>query len=89
MKTIGIIGGIAPESTIEYYRLIITLYRQRKGNGSYPPIFINSIDLKRMLGLIDARKLAEVTALRDAAEKQIPFLDTTRIHVEQVVAQML
>jgi len=62
MKTIGIIGGIAPESTIEYYRLIIALYRKRKGDSSYPPILINSIDLKRMLDLIDARKLAEVTA---------------------------
>lgn len=61
MKTIGIIGGIAPESTIEYYRLIIALYREQKRDGNYPPILINSINLKKMLDLIGAQKLAEVT----------------------------
>jgi aspartate/glutamate racemase len=29
MKTIGIVGGIGPESTIEYYRFIIAEYRAR------------------------------------------------------------
>lgn len=35
MKTLGIVGGIAPESTIEYYRQIIKGYRRhsRAGNG--------------------------------------------------------
>jgi hypothetical protein len=36
MKTVGIVGGIAPESTIEYYRLIIASYRGKKQDGSYP-----------------------------------------------------
>ena len=62
MKTLGIVGGIAPESTIDYYRRIITLYRERTRDGSYPPIIITSIDMKRMLDLIGARKLPEVTA---------------------------
>jgi aspartate racemase len=31
MKTVGIIGGIGPESTIEYYRGIIAVYRERQG----------------------------------------------------------
>ncbi len=61
MKTIGIIGGIAPESTIEYYRSIIRLYRERARDGTYPPILINSIDLKRVLDLVGAQKLAELT----------------------------
>jgi len=61
MKTVGIIGGIGPESTIEYYRLIIASYRERKQDRSYPQIVINSIDLKRMLELIGANELAQVT----------------------------
>lgn len=61
MKTIGIIGGIAPASTIEYYRLIVAAYREQKQDGSYPPIFINSINLKMMLDLIAADHLGEVT----------------------------
>ena len=61
MKTIGIIGGIAPESTIEYYRLIIASYREKKRDGSYPSILINSIDMKKMLDLIAAKELAGLT----------------------------
>jgi aspartate racemase len=61
MKTLGIIGGIAPESTIEYYRLIVASYRARKPDGSYPPLIINSIDMKKMLDLIGAKQLSEVT----------------------------
>jgi aspartate racemase len=61
MKTVGIIGGIAPESTIEYYRLIIASYREQKQDGSYPSIIINSVDLRKVLDLVAAGKLAELT----------------------------
>jgi aspartate racemase len=61
MKTAGIVGGIAPESTIHYYRLIISAYRERKGDGSYPSILINSIDMKTMLDLIGEGDLIGVT----------------------------
>jgi aspartate racemase len=61
MKTVGIIGGIGPESTIEYYRLIIASYREQVRDGSYPRIIINSVDLKKMLLFIEANKLVEVT----------------------------
>jgi aspartate racemase len=61
MKTMGIIGGIAPASTIEYYRFIIDSYRKQKNDGTYPNIIINSIDMTKMLNLISADKLKEVT----------------------------
>lgn len=61
MKTIGIVGGIGPESTIEYYRLIIAAYVERRPDGSYPSIIINSIDLKRLLDLVAANELAKLT----------------------------
>ena len=38
VKTIGIIGGIGPESTIQYYRSIIASYSERIPDGSYPSI---------------------------------------------------
>ncbi len=61
MKTLGVIGGIGPESTIEYYRLLIRAYRARVPDGSQPSILINSIDMKHMLGLIEANEFARVT----------------------------
>jgi aspartate racemase len=33
MRTAGIIGGLGPESTIDYYRSIISRYRARKAGG--------------------------------------------------------
>ena len=62
MKTVGIIGGIGPESTIEYYRFIIAGYRERKGDASYPSIIINSIDLNRLIAWMNADKLDEAAA---------------------------
>ena len=61
MKTVGIIGGIGPESTVEYYRLLISIYREQNPDGSYPAIIINSVDLNKLVTLIVANKLTEVT----------------------------
>jgi aspartate racemase len=61
MKTIGIIGGIGPESTIEYYRSIMAAYAERVPDGSYPSVIINSIDLKKLLELFGANELAKMT----------------------------
>src|SRR5512136_2934162 len=60
MKTVGIVGGIAPESTIQYYRLIIAGYHEHKRDGNYPSILINSINMKQMLDLIGAKRLPEL-----------------------------
>jgi len=60
-KTVGIIGGIGPESTIEYYRLIISAFRSQENNDNYPQIIINSINMKTMLDLIGENRLSEVT----------------------------
>ncbi len=61
MKTVGLIGGIGPESTMEYYRQIIAAYRQQKRDGSYPALIINSIDMQKMLAQIGANELDAVT----------------------------
>jgi aspartate racemase len=61
LKTLGIIGGVGPESTVEYYRTIIALYRERVGDGSYPQFIINSVDLKKPVDLITANDLAGIT----------------------------
>ena len=57
MKTLGIIGGLGPESTIDYYGRIIALYRERTRDGSYPQFIINSIDMKKGLDFMEANDL--------------------------------
>jgi aspartate racemase len=61
MTTLGIIGGIGPESTVDYFRSLIRAWREQTQDGSSPSIIINSIDLKKMLDLIGANQLTEVT----------------------------
>jgi aspartate racemase len=59
---IGIVGGIGPESTIDYYRLFISTYRERKPDAGYPPVVINSIDLAKALKLVSSNDLAGLAA---------------------------
>lgn len=49
MKTLGIVGGIGPESTIAYYRQLIDGFRLRTANGTYPSLVIDSLDINRLL----------------------------------------
>lgn len=61
MRTLGIVGGIGPESTVDYYRSLIRMWREQTKDGSAPSLLVNSIDLKKMLDLIAENKLSEVT----------------------------
>jgi aspartate racemase len=62
VRKLGIVGGIAPESTIAYYRMINAAYRSRRPDGSYPQLVIDCIDVTRMLGLIGAGQLDELVS---------------------------
>ena len=46
MKKIGIIGGLGPESTLEYYRGIINAFHPTYDKTGYPEIVIESVNLK-------------------------------------------
>ena len=50
MATIGLVGGLGPESTIDYYRRIIDGWKQ-KGQTGTPSIVIDSLDAQRVLRL--------------------------------------
>ncbi len=71
MKTLGIVGGIGPESTIEYYRFILDGYRSRVTDGSAPHIIIDSIDVNRGIAMLDAN---DFTALADYIAESIERL---------------
>jgi aspartate racemase len=57
MKTLGIIGGLGPESTLDYYQRIIGLYRERTGGEHNPEFIIVSVDLRKGLDFMDANDL--------------------------------
>ena len=53
MQKIGIIGGLGPESTLEYYRGIISAFNQLSWDYNYPEIIIYSMNLRPVLGMFD------------------------------------
>lgn len=70
MQKCGLIGGIGPESTINYYALINRLFQERTHSVASAPIFINSIDLPTMIAFIqDDAKEALIDYLATAVEE--------------------
>ena len=63
MKKIGIVGGMAPESTAEYYRIITTLCRQRGMGYRYPVIIVYSLNFQEFISLVESGNLPEVINL--------------------------
>lgn len=59
-KTIGIIGGIAPASTIDYYQRLISRFQERTGQREFPSILINSINMNYMMNLVARDHLDEL-----------------------------
>jgi aspartate racemase len=48
------IGGLGPESTIDYYRSIIARYRARTQDSGYPHLLINNLDVDQGITMLDA-----------------------------------
>jgi aspartate racemase len=96
MKTLGMIGGVGPESTIDYYKNIIAMYRERRPDGNYPQFVINSINLQKGIDFLEAGDLAgmakflleEIEKLpRAGAEFGIIAANTPHIVFDEVAAK--
>lgn len=62
MKKLGIVGGLGPASTIDYYKGIIEQYTKAFGNDNYPAIVIDSVNMKEIverIALYDYEGVAE------------------------------
>ena len=58
MKTIGIVGGLGPEATSNYYKEIIGRFNEINGNGSlnYPEILIYSVNMSQFIGYMNDKQ---------------------------------
>src|ERR1700730_13323008 len=66
------IGGVGPESTIDYYKNIIAMYRERRPDGHYPQFVINSIDLQKGIDFLEADDLAGMTEFLLSEIEKLP-----------------
>src|SRR6267154_6866455 len=60
MRTVGMIGGLGPESTVDYYRSIIARFRARKPEAGYPHVIINSLDVDKGIAMLDTGRLDDL-----------------------------
>ncbi len=80
MTTVGLVGGLGPESTIDYYRRILETWAQLEGSTS-PSIVIDSLDVRWALHLVgtDLAALTDylLASLRRLAGAGVDFVAMT------------
>jgi len=67
-RRVGLVGGLGPESTIDYYRRILERWR-RDDPASAPSIVIDSLDVGRALQLVATDRTALVDYLFSSVQR--------------------
>jgi aspartate racemase len=87
-KKIGILGGMSPESTVEYYQHITRAYTERFGDYGYPEILIYSVSFQPYVDWPDlgrwdlvARGLSEAARKLEAAGADFILIATNTMHI--------
>ena len=85
-RTIGILGGMSPESTAAYYEYITRTYTERYGDYGYPEILIYSVSFQPYVDWPQADRWdlvaqglsqGEAPRLRDAGRRGTPAGSST------------
>ena len=97
MAKIGLVGGLGPESTVDYYQSIISGYQEKSGsNKVLPHLVINSINMYQVFAFIDENNtrgltnyLAEAVNELEAAGAECAAISANTPHIvfEQVNQQ--
>lgn len=61
MKKVGLVGGIGPASTLDYYKGIIDGYRMKTAGDNYPQMIIDSLNLAEMYSYVSNKQWDEFT----------------------------
>ncbi|MBS1189756.1 MAG: aspartate racemase [Rhodocyclaceae bacterium] len=96
MKKIGIIGGLGPESTADYYKRIVDFFHERNQSLAAPEIIIYSMNMAEAFALVVGQHwealaqdlAAKAAALRHAgADFAVISANTAHIVFDRVQAQ--
>jgi len=70
-RILGLVGGVGPESTLDYYRRLVDGWHARMGSRSHPRILINSMNGGPLIGpMIDG----DLEPIRDAVTTAVAQL---------------
>lgn len=96
-KRIGILGGMSPESTVEYYQYITHAYTERFGNYGYPEVIIYSVSFQPYVDWPEqdrwdlvAQGLSEAAQKLESAGADFVVIATNTMHLvfDQVQASV-
>jgi aspartate racemase len=96
-KRIGILGGMSPESTVEYYLHITRTYTERYGDYAYPEVLMYSVSFQPYVDWPEqdrwdlvARGLSEAARRLEVAGADVIAIATNTMHlvVDQVQASV-
>ena len=68
MTAVGLVGGLGPESTIDYYRRILAAFERRHAAAA-PAIVIDSLDVRRALHLVEHDRAGLVEYLLESVRR--------------------
>jgi aspartate racemase len=87
-KKIGILGGMSPESTVEYYQYITRAYTERFGDYGYPEVIIYSVSFQPYVDWpaqdrwdLVAQGLSEAAQKLEAAGADFIAIATNTMHL--------
>jgi aspartate racemase len=63
MRKAGLIGGMGPESTLEYYNAIINAFKNEQGILDYPEMIIYSVNLSQFINLMKKKSYDEIVEM--------------------------
>jgi len=87
-RRIGILGGMSPESTVEYYQYITRTYSERYGDYGYPEVLIYSVSFQPYVDWpneerwdLVAQGLIEAARRLEAAGAEFIVIATNTMHL--------
>ena len=95
MKTIGILGGLSPESTVYYYEYLTREYTRRFHDYSYPKIIIYSVSFQEYVDwgtsknwkAVEDDMVASISALKSAGANFAIIATNTMHYVYEAVVK--
>ena len=87
-KTIGILGGMSPESTVAYYEYITRTYTSEFGDYGYPQVLIYSVSFQTYVDWPEADRwdlvaegLSKAARALEAAGADFVLISTNTMHI--------
>lgn len=85
MKKIGILGGLGPESTVDYYKEIIAAFNTKYTELAYPDILVYSANINELMNFVGSESwpelstwlLDKITSLKQAGAEFVAIASNT------------